>query len=105
MVRNMLKLDSLEKRAFSILSVSIVVVLVLYGYFVNETVFNIVSRKNLESEIATLNSDIGALELKYISSKNNVTLEYAYAKGFKDVTSTTYVARPTDSAALTLHTR
>jgi ABC-type Na+ efflux pump permease subunit len=101
----MLKLDSLEKRVFSALSMSIIVVLVLYGYFVNETVFNIVSRKSLEAEIATLNSDIGALELNYIARKNNVTLEYAYAKGFKDVTSTTYVARTTDSAALTLNAR
>jgi hypothetical protein len=62
-----------------------------YVYLVNKTIMNVVARERIESDISTLSSSVGALEFKYISLKNGVTLELAHAKGFQDALPTTFI--------------
>jgi hypothetical protein len=69
-------------------------------YFVTDTVKNVVKRQNLESEISTLNSEIGDLEFKDISMKNDVTLDKALAMGFKEVETTKYITRTAGQVAM-----
>lgn len=64
-----------------------------YMYFINATVHNVVARQNLESESGTLTLAIGNQEFEYIKARNNITIQVAYAKGFKDVSQKTYISR------------
>ncbi len=63
-----------------------------YGYFVKETIMNVVERERVMTESRNLNSQIGDLESQYIAAKNNITINLAYEKGFKDVSSTDYIS-------------
>ncbi len=72
-----------------------IVLLALYGVLVRQTVFNVVSRQQSENKITDLNSKIGDLEFKYMTATNNITIEMAYAKGFKDVTDPSFITRTT----------
>jgi hypothetical protein len=62
-------------------------------YFINATVHNVVARQNLEAEASTLTLAIGNKEFQYITERNNVTLQVAYAMGFKDVTAKTFISK------------
>ena len=46
----------------------------LYFLILGNTVFNIVQRKNLEKEELGLSSDVGNLELSYLSISNSVDI-------------------------------
>jgi hypothetical protein len=104
MVRSILKLDSLEKRIFSGLSVIILLLAVAYGYFVNGIVFNTVARKGLENNIASMSSDISELEFSYIAAKNSITLPYAYSIGFKDTKDPVFISRASSEHGLSFNT-
>jgi len=86
-----------EKKAFLVLAGLIVSLLVLYVYFVNQTVWNIVSRQDLTKSINTISSDVATLESTYMTLSSSLTIDHAYALGFKDITAvdTTFVDRPT----------
>lgn len=94
-----------EKRIFWGLVALIVCLVSSYIYFVNRTVFTIVKRQNMEKEISTLNSHIGELESKYISTKNSIDLDLAYSLGYKDVAQTKYVTRSQSTKELSLNTK
>ena len=85
-----------EKKAFLVLSGLIVSLLVLYVYFVNQTVWNIVSRQDLTKSINTVSSQVATLEASYMSLSSSLTIDHAYDLGFKDITTTdtTFVDRP-----------
>jgi ABC-type lipoprotein release transport system permease subunit len=86
-----------NRTLFFILAGILVSVFVFYVYLVNKTVMNIVAREKTERTIATLSGAIGELELKYIHLRNSVTLDLAHAKGFKDVTSITFIPKNASS--------
>ncbi len=66
---------------------SLIVVLAFsYAYCINQTVFNAVALQKSQSTLAHADSEYSDLESQYISLKNTVTLDYAYAHGFKDST-------------------
>ena len=75
---------------------------VTYAYFVNQTVMNIVERKNVENQIATLESDVSNLEFDFIAQKNTINLEFAYSQGFEDILDTRYITRLDNGNRLTL---
>ena len=70
-----------------------VVSLVLYVYGVNATVRNTVVRQELESQVGNLTLKISEMEFSYISLKNNVNIDIAYARGYQDVSQPTYITR------------
>lgn len=67
--------------------------LIVYVYAINQTVRNIVMRQKIQSELSVLTSNIGEMEFKYISLQNSIGLNKAYAMGFKDISSNTFVSR------------
>jgi len=85
-----------EKKAFLVLSGLIVSLLVLYVYFVNQTVWNIVSRQDLTKSINGVSSDVATLEASYMALSSSLTIDHAYDIGFKDITTadTSFVDRP-----------
>lgn len=78
--------------------------LVLYIYGVSATVRNTVARQSFEAEVASINTRIGEMEFTYIGLKNAVSLETAYARGFKNVTEPVYISRSA-SRSLSMNTR
>ena len=54
----------------------------LYFLILGNTVFNIVQRKNLEKEELGLSSDVGNLELSYLSISNSVDIAMSSSMGF-----------------------
>ncbi len=67
--------------------------LLMYGYFVQQTIFNVAERARTESSIAKVSSHLGEMESNYLALKRDVTIDRAYALGFKDVSNTLFVAR------------
>jgi len=57
---------------------------VLYVVFLGNMVFNIVERRALETEARTLMSQVGDLELTYLSMSSSLDLNFSYAMGFKE---------------------
>ncbi|MBX4198206.1 hypothetical protein KW782_02615 [Candidatus Parcubacteria bacterium] len=69
------------------------IVFFLYAYLINRTIMNVVAREKTEQKIAVLSSVIGELEFKHMASKNRITLELAYEKGFLDTIPAQFIAR------------
>src|SRR3989344_2172963 len=77
--------------------------LVAYMYSINATARHIALRQNLERQITEISRGLDSLEFSYITLRNNVTLELAYEKGFKEVKSPLFVSR-SGAQALTFNT-
>jgi archaellum component FlaF (FlaF/FlaG flagellin family) len=65
----------------------------LYAYFLQNTVMSVVERKALDTEIASLHSQIGDAVYNYSASVSEVTIDKAVALGFSPVDEATYVTR------------
>ncbi|MEK7182440.1 MAG: hypothetical protein AAB334_00060 [Patescibacteria group bacterium] len=97
------KISKTEKRIFYSAIFFLIFVSIFYAYFVNQTIRNVAKRENIENEIKTIVSNISELELQYLSKKNNLTLDYAYSIGFKEVNKINYISKGTEINGLTLH--
>lgn len=82
---------------FWFLVFGIVIVIAAYVYAVFSTTFSIVEWQEAEEELAVVHTEVSELEFKYITLKNSVTIEYAYERGFVDVTNTEFLARHSGS--------
>ena len=58
------------------------VLALLYFLILGNMVFNIVQRKNLEKQELSLQSDVGELELSYLSVSNSVDVALSSSMGF-----------------------
>jgi len=54
----------------------------LYSYFVQMTIYYIVERKNIETDVGSRIALIGELESRYGSLQNKITKEFASTLGF-----------------------
>ncbi|NCN08014.1 hypothetical protein GW944_00395 [Candidatus Parcubacteria bacterium] len=64
-----------------------------YIYAINSTARNIAIRQGLERQASEISGKLASLEFTYINLKNEVTIELASTKGFKEVKSPLYVSR------------
>jgi len=55
-----------------------------YTYAINRTVFNVVATTKAEKALAQSSATEADLESSYVSLKNKITLDFAYAQGFQD---------------------
>lgn len=94
-----------SRLTFGIVWLLLLALAVSYGYFVNQTVVNIVARTSAETAIEDVRSSIGNLESEYIATKNAITLEFAHARGFSEteMTESSYVSRIDSDTLLTYH--
>lgn len=93
MVKELVKCDTLEKRLITGLILAFVVLGGLYVYLVNQTVHNVVARREIEQTMSALASEVGDLELAHLELKDAITIQYAYTLGFRELAGTTYVSR------------
>lgn len=68
----------------------------LYSFSVLTTVHNTVARQDLEAQVLNISTKLGEMEFEYIGLTNQVSLQVAYAKGYKDVVSPIYISRSND---------
>jgi hypothetical protein len=59
-----------------------------YVFILGSMVFDIVERKALEKEVATLSNEVGELELSYLSVSNSIDLSLSSSMGFKETKAT-----------------
>lgn len=59
-----------------------------YVLILGSMVFDIVERKALEKEVATLSNEVGELELSYLSVSNSIDLSLSSSMGFKETKAT-----------------
>ena len=60
----------------------------IYVVILGNMVRNIVARRSLEANANSLSSEVGNLELSYLSLSNNIDLAYSYSLGFKETKAT-----------------
>lgn len=91
-----------QKKAFFSLASIALVLAGGYVYFVNQTVWNIVSRQNAAKEISTVSSNVAELEASYMNVSGKLTLDHAYLLGFHEVKNedTTFVERAVPAVAI-----
>ena len=65
----------------------------LYCYLINKTVWNVVSRQRMETQIASMHSSVGVLENSYISMKDGINLQMAHSLGYVSAQNPKYVTR------------
>lgn len=94
-----------RQRFFWTLASACLLSLGLYIYAVNATAHNVAMRAALETEASSLNANLATLEFRYISLKNEVTLETARQYGFTEVKEPTYVSREASASSLSFNTQ
>ncbi len=86
------KIDLFSKAIFISLTALIVAMIAAYIIFVNKAVLNAVAKEKIETQIASLNSDLSEKEFQYITGKGGVTMELASRLGFVSASdNTTFV--------------
>ena len=93
---NMLPLNTdLRKRLFFGLLGFAGLTFFVYIYLIGQIVFNVVERRNAETELKFLSNSLSQLEFKYLSKSREINLEYAKNLGFKEPQKIGFVGRTT----------
>ena len=92
----------IEKKLIMALFIAILLSAILYGYLIKEAVISIVLRDKIGEEMGDLSSKVSNLEVEYIELKNKIDLDFAYSKGFKEVTDIKFVSRNNLGRTLTI---
>ena len=82
----------MSKVIFNAMLSTLALLAALYFLILGNMVFNIVQRKTLEKQELTLSSEVGNLELSYLSVSNSVDIALSSSMGFK-ATQVNYATR------------
>lgn len=82
---NIIDNGNLQKKILNTMIWMFAILAFFYVFFLGNMVFNIVERKSLETYAHNLQSDVGNLELEYLSMSQKVDLNLAYSLGFKEI--------------------
>ena len=67
--------------------------MVLYGYFVSQSILHVVVREEIEQNMTAVNASISELEYGYLNKKNNINLELAHSLGYTSIERKHFVTR------------
>jgi len=87
--------DARGKQIFYTCIIAMGFLFALYLYFLSNTVFSIVTRKNVENDIRAKVTTIGELELKYLTYYSSVDKTLAYDEGYVEPREVYFVSRNT----------
>lgn len=97
------KIDLFSRAIFISLAALTVAMIAAYIVFVNKAVLNAVAKEKIETQIASLNSDLSEKEFEYINGKGEVTMELASRLGFVSASNnTTFVTLAKPAAAVAI---
>ncbi len=94
-----------ESRLFYVALFSCVCVVVAYMYFVSSSIVHVVMRKEVDAQIAQLNSSVSQLEADYIERQHAVSSDFASQQGFVAVEKKIFIDRTTDTLVLSHNER
>ena len=95
----------IDKKITFVLAGLLISLVVTYGYFVKQTIQNIVLRESVEERISDLGSEVSNLEVTYIRLKNQISLEFAHSLGYIDIPEVKFVSKSLLGKALTVKDR
>ncbi len=81
---NIIDNGNLQRRILHIMLWMLLTLSLFYVFFLGNIVFNIVGRKALETRAYTLATEVGDLELNYLSLAQKIDLNLAYSLGFRE---------------------
>ena len=84
--------------AMRALGLGILALFVVYGYFIVGIIFNGSAIEHVQQNISSESSDLGDLESRYITLKNSISRDEAYALGFVEVENPIYISRASANA-------
>jgi hypothetical protein len=90
-----------EKQIFWTAFSIIILLFVSYGFLVNRTILNAISKESMNKEISTINSQVNSLEFQYLNIKNSINMNLALSKGFVAVSNENF-AELSSSKSLSL---
>ena len=70
--------NNLEKKLFSFSLILFLILGIMYLYFVGDTTFNIIKRKEINNNTQSISSEIRELELEYLTLNQKINLNLAY---------------------------
>ena len=91
-----------EKKIFWILFSAFIFFGLSYGFLINGSMMNAMSKQNIEKKIASLSSDVNTLEFNYLNIKNSVTIDTALSKGFVVVSTDKFAVINPDQKNISL---
>jgi len=81
-----------EKQIIWLMAGTFLAVVLLYGYFVNAAILNIVTRQHAAEELQGLQSVVADLESRYSTLRGEVTRERARVLGFVEPKNQTFTS-------------
>lgn len=98
MVRDILTLNTFEKRGLIILMSALVVSIGLYSYFVMQTALYGAEERRLRGEITELYGSTSVLSEAYLTQKEDITQTSAREAGFGKAGTQIFVSRGAENA-------
>lgn len=83
----------LRGRLFKIMLFAGALLVLCYIIILSNMVWNIVARRSIETQISSLTTNVGELELKYMSLSDKVDLNLAYSMGFSETSNKEFTDR------------
>ena len=81
---NIINNSDLQRRIFRSMIYSISFLCLCYVLILGNMVYNIIARKNIETQSRSLSTEVSTLELHYLALSGKVDLKMAYTMGFKE---------------------
>ncbi|MCX6752795.1 MAG: hypothetical protein NTW62_00395 [Candidatus Nomurabacteria bacterium] len=88
MKTNIINNNDIDKRILKALIYTTVLFSLCYVFILGNMVYNIVARKNIDTQARALGNEVNGLELQYLSLSGKVDMKMAYAMGFKEINKT-----------------
>lgn len=82
-----------REKIFSLLIISILICGSYYAYVVHSTILNVVEKEKIVKDIRDRSTKVGELESVYFRTKNQINIELAHAKGFKDTDVSNFISK------------
>ena len=90
---NIINNSDLERRMFRAMLYTVGFLVLGYVFILSNMVWNIVSRKNIQTESLALSNEVNALELQYSSLSKGIDLNLASSLGFKETKNKEFATR------------
>ncbi|MDO8492740.1 MAG: hypothetical protein Q7S34_03820 [bacterium] len=92
-----------QQKLFFALAGILVVTAMMYAYFLNKTIHDIVFVDENQKQMAEMRSGLSTLENEYLAKDKEMNLEKAHELGFINAGSSSYLSRGTLGSALSLN--
>ncbi len=87
-----------REKIFAVLVAALLLTAFAYVFLLQKAIVNVVQRDKISREIKSVNLEVGGLEEKYFTLKNDITLDLAHTKGLKNPDVISYISKKSVTA-------